>query len=117
VPASFEEHVEKALAALERVPTRDLIRTARAIEKRYKHDPEGMFRFASVFRSVAFDRRGDDESQLSRIYLSTSVIQAQESVAEMLADAPESFWQHVREAIAYRDEVAAYWASVEAETG
>jgi hypothetical protein len=77
-----------------------------------------MFRFASVFRSVAFDRRGEDESQLSRIYLSTSVIQARESVAEMLADAPESFWQHVREAIlAYRDEVAAYWASVEAETG
>jgi hypothetical protein len=108
MPARYEELVEEALESLESVPTRELIRTARAIEARYKHDPEGMFRFSGPLRSVVFDRRDGGESNFARIELSGAVILADESVAELLADAPEPFWRHVREAIlAYREETAA----------
>jgi hypothetical protein len=105
----YEDLVELALRDLESFSTRELIRTARALEARFQHDPAGMIRFAQPLRSVAFDRR-DGESNFPRIHLGAAVIQADGSVGERLAESPESFWRHVGEAIlAYRQKVAAYW--------
>jgi hypothetical protein len=60
------------------------------------------------------ERREGEDPWLARIELSTAVIQAHESVAEQLADSPEPFWRHVREALlAHRQAEEAYWESVE----
>ncbi len=107
--------VEEALRDLGAVSTRDLIRSARALEARYKRDPAGMFRFAGVFRSFAFARSRGSDPWLARHQLRAAVLLADESLAGRLADAPEPFWQHVREAIlACWEEAVAFWESDEA---
>ena len=69
------------------------------LEAKYNHDAAGMFRFAQPFRSYAFERREGGDPWLARIELSAAILLADESVAELLADAPEPFWRHVREAL------------------
>jgi hypothetical protein len=71
-----------------------------------------MFSFASVFRDVAYSRQRGEDPWLARHVLSAAIMLADESLADRLADAPEPFWQHVREALlAHREE--ACWESVE----
>lgn len=97
--AEHDALVVEALRDLEAVSTRDLIRSARVLEAKYNHDAAGMFRFAQPFRSYAFERREGGDPWLARIELSAAILLADESVAELLADAPEPFWRHVREAL------------------
>jgi hypothetical protein len=108
--ASWEASTEAALEALEAVSTRDLLRTARMLERK-NHDALGLSRFAGTFRAVVYDRqeRLEEPSRYTRIQVESAVLMASYgALAERLADAPEPFWQHVREAIlAYREEAAA----------
>ena len=113
--ASRDSLVEKALNDLESVSSRELIRSARALEARYRHDQAGMCRFASVFRSFAFARSRGSDPWLARMELRAAILFADEGVAVRLADASsEPFWRHVREALlAHREAVEACWESVE----
>jgi hypothetical protein len=107
MPASWEASTAAALDSLKQMSTRDLLRTARALEDTYKRDAARMFRFAGTFRAVAFDRheRLKEPSRYTRIQVELPVILASSALAERLADAPEPSWRHVREAIlAYQDE-------------
>ena len=103
LPGSFralrDSLVEEALHDLEAVSARELIRSARALEARYEQDAAGMFRFAGVFRDVACSRRRGEDRWLARHQLRAAIFLADESVADRLADAPEPFWRHVRDAL------------------
>jgi hypothetical protein len=93
----FDASTARALEALEAVSTRDLIRAARGLEGR--HDRAGLYRFGGVFRSFAYGRQLGGDQWLARSQLRAAVILASPSLAEQLAEAPEPFWRHVREAV------------------
>jgi len=102
MPASWEASAEAALEDLEAVSSRDLLRTARAIGR--QHDSAGLFRFAGALRGVVYDRSdGDYPSAFTRIQIESAVILTGGALADWLAEAPEPFWRHVRDAVlAYR---------------
>jgi hypothetical protein len=104
MPARWETSTAAALEALEEVSSLDLIRTARAIGR--EHDSAGLFRFAGALRGVVYDRSdGDHPSTFTRIQIESAVILADGALADWLAEAPEPFWRHVRDAVlAYRAE-------------
>jgi hypothetical protein len=97
-------HVDRALAALEDVPVRELENTERALWRR-RSDGDGLFRFAGTFGAVAFDKRtGDRNDRYARIQLSSAIMLAGPSLAERLEDTEEPFWQAVRDGLlAYRE--------------
>ena len=52
-----------------------------------------------MFDSVAYSRRNGSDLRYARIQLSSAVILANGDLAERLANAPDPFWCHVRDAL------------------
>jgi hypothetical protein len=98
VSGGVDEHLDKAFAALDDVPARELVATSEALERR----KDGLRDFASIFRSVADARGGGWGTDIPRFHLGLAVSGADEKLVEQIADAPALFWRHVREAMEAR---------------
>jgi hypothetical protein len=95
---AVNEHLDKAFAALDDVPVRELVATSEALERR----KDSLRNFASIFRNVA-DARGQSwGTDIPRLHLRENVSRADEELAERIADASAPFWRHVRDALAER---------------
>jgi hypothetical protein len=93
-----DEHLDKAFASLDDIPSRELHATADALERRR----DGLRKYASIFRNVA-DARGQSwGTDIPRFHLRENVSRADEQFAERIADASAPFWCHVREAVQAR---------------
>ena len=90
-----DEHLDKAFAALDDVPVRELMATSEALERRR----DGLRDFASIFRNVAQAREGGWGTDIPRFHLQESVSRADEEFAAQIADASAPFWRHVRKAL------------------
>jgi hypothetical protein len=95
---AVDEHLDKAFASLDDIPSRELHATADALERRR----DGLRKYASIFRNVA-DARGQSwGTDIPRFHLRESVHRADEELTAQIADAPAPFWRHVRDALAER---------------
>jgi hypothetical protein len=65
---------------------------------------DGLRDFASIFRNVAHAREGGWGADLPRFHLGQAVSRADEEFLEQIAEAEAPFWEHVREALARREE-------------
>jgi hypothetical protein len=81
--------------------SRDLTTASSALERK-RNPGTDLWRFGDVFRLVADARQdGDEPGFVARIDLSVAVMDASRTaLVERLAEAPEPFWRHVRDALA-----------------
>ena len=92
---AVDEHLDKAFASLDDIPSRELHATAEALERRR----DGLRKYASIFRNVADTRGQSWGTDIPRFHLRENVSRADEKLVEQIADAPAPFWRYVREAI------------------
>jgi hypothetical protein len=93
---AVDEHLERALASLADVSTRQLHATAEALER----SRNGLRAFGGVFRDVATSREVGSGPTLADFHLRQAVKRGGDELAERLAGAEAPFWRHVRDAVA-----------------
>jgi hypothetical protein len=91
----LERHLDDAFAALNAVSVRELEATAELLERRR----DGLGKYASIFRNVAWARQNGSDLQLARFHLRQNVTSPRDDVSLQIADATAPFWQHVRSAL------------------
>jgi hypothetical protein len=91
----LERHLDDAFAALNAVSVRELEATAELLERRR----DGLGKYASIFRNVAWARQNGSDPQLARFHLRQNVTSPRDDVSEQVADSPAPFWGHVRQAV------------------
>jgi hypothetical protein len=96
VSDAVDEHLERALASLADVSTRQLHATAEALER----PRNGLHPFTSVFRDVAYSRELGSRPTLADFHLRQAVERGGDELAERIAGAEAPFWRHVRNAVA-----------------
>jgi hypothetical protein len=99
----LERHLDDAFAALNAVSVRELEATAELLERRR----DGLGKYASIFREVAWARQTGTEANLARFQLRQNVTSPREDVSGQIAAATAPFWAHVREALRARQELLA----------
>jgi hypothetical protein len=99
---TVDEHLERALASLAEVSTRQLHATAEALER----GRNGLRPSTSVFRDVAYSRELGSRPTLADFHLRQAVKRGGDELAEQVAGAEAPFWRHVHDALhAYRDDL------------
>jgi hypothetical protein len=94
----LERHLDNAFAALNAVSVRELEATAELLERRR----DGLRKYASIFREVAWRRQDGSEPTLARFHLRQNITNSRDDVSEQIADALAPFWTAVREAVEAR---------------